>query len=131
MRLLDTTFLIDVLRKRERAHEVLESMTTAREPGATTEVNAFELFLGAYRRGRLDPARRAAVEVLLERLEVLPLNRDGAMRAAELLAKLRAEGRDLGLLDALVAGIALASGFETIVTRDEGFRVPGLRPQTY
>ena len=53
-------------------------------------------------------------------------------RAAEVLHKLRAEGRDLGLFDALVVGIALASGCDAIVTRVEGYRpIRGLRVETY
>lgn len=132
MKLLDTAFLVDVLRRREDARRAIAAMEGAGERGTTTEVNAFELILGAYHRGRLDPKRLAAVETILSRVDVLPLDRNGASRAADLLAKLRAEGKDLGLLDALIAGIALASGCETIVTRDEGFRrVPGLHVQSY
>lgn len=41
-------------------------------------------------------------------------------------------GRDIGALDALTAGIALASGYNTVVSRDDSFRrVPGLRVETY
>lgn len=132
MKLLDTTVLVDLLRRQEAAQRIVQSMEEAGERGGTTEVNAFELLLGAYRRGRLDPGRRADVERLLDRIDVLALDRRGAARAAEILSKLHADGRDIGVLDALIAGIALAYGYETIVTRDEGFhRVPGLQVQTY
>ncbi len=132
MKLLDTTILVDVLRKVEAAHSLVRDMEEAGEPALTTEVNTFELAMGAYRHGRADPRRLSEIENLLERLDVLSLNREGARRAAEVLAKARADGRDLGLLDALVAGIALVSGCDTIITRDVGFRrVPGLRTQSY
>lgn len=69
---------------------------------------------------------------LLSRFDVLPLDRAGAISAAELSAKLVTRGRALGALDALVAGIALASGYTTIVTRDTDFRrVPDLRVESY
>jgi predicted nucleic acid-binding protein len=132
VKLLDTTILVDVLREVEAAHNVVRSMEEAGEPALTTEVNAFELAMGAYRHGRADPRRLTEIENLLERLDVLSLSREGARRGADILAELRAGGRDLGLLDALVAGIALAAGCNVIVTRDEGFRhVPGLRTQSY
>jgi tRNA(fMet)-specific endonuclease VapC len=132
VKLLDTTFLVDVLRRHEAARKLILEMEAAGERGATTEVNAFELFVGTYRRGRAVSERFEGVRKILDRLEVLPLERSGAGKAAELLAKLRADGRDIGLLDALVAGIALAAGCDTIVTRDESFRrTPGLRVQTY
>lgn len=132
MRLLDTAFLVDVLRGREDARRIAEAMKVAGERGATTEVSAFELLLGVHRRGRVVADRLAAVETLLSRLDVLPLDRRGAARAADVLAKLRTQGEDIGILDALIAGIALASGYEVILTRDEAFRrVAGLRVETY
>src|SRR3972149_3864195 len=58
--------------------------------------------------------------------------RAGAIRAAELLSGLSARGRTPGVLDILVAGIALASGYDTIVTNDEGFRrIQGIKVQTH
>lgn len=132
MKLLDTAFLIDVLRKREDAGRAIAEMEETGEHGATAEVCAFELLVGVYRRGRIDPERMTGVETILSRVDVLPLDRSGAAHAAEVLTKLRAEGTDLGLLDALIAGTALAAGYDTIVTRDEAFRrVPGLKVQTY
>lgn len=132
MKLLDTTFLIDVLRKRESAGRVVAAMEAAGERGAAAEISAFELLVGVYRRGRIDRDRMAGVETVLRGVDVLPLNRAGAARAAEVLARLRAEGKDIGLLDALIAGAGLAAGCDTIVTRDEAFRrVPGLKVQTY
>lgn len=132
MRLLDTTFLVDSLRRNEGARQIILAMEEAGERGATTEVNAFELLLGAYRRGRPNARRLSEIEKLLDRLDVLPLDRAAASRAAAILSMLRTRGRDIGLLDALIAGIGLASGIDTIVTRDEGFRrVPGLQVQTY
>lgn len=132
MRLLDTTLLVDFVRRRGSAERLVREAEARGERGATTEVNAFELLMGAFPNGRAKPERVAELQRFLERLDVLPLNRAGALRAAELASKLRAEGRDPGALDVLIAGIALAAGYDTIVTRDEAFRrIPGLRVQTY
>ena len=132
MRLLDTTLLIDFVRRRESAERLVRGAEARGERCATTEVNAFELLMGAFPSGRVNPNRVAELQRFLERLDVLSLDRAGAMRAAEIASKLRAEGRDLGAFDALIAGIALAAGYDTIVTRDEAFRrVPGLHVQTY
>jgi predicted nucleic acid-binding protein len=132
MKLLDTTILVDFLRRQDPARQAVQAMEEAGERVGTTEVNAFELLLGAYASGRANPGRLAAVEKLLNRLEVIPLNRAGAVRAAQVLSALRAGGRDGGVLDALIAGITLASGYDTIVSRDEGFRrIPGLKVETY
>jgi len=107
-------------------------MEKAGERLGTTEVNAFELAVSAFPDGRRDSVKLAQVQRVLDRLDVLILDRKGALRAAELVSKLRARGRTVGVLDALVAGIALESGYNTIVTRDEDFRrIPGMKVETY
>jgi len=131
-RLLDTSFLVDHLHRREEAKRVILDMEERKERPATTEVNAFELFVGTYEEGRVNRERFAHVQQVLEGLDVLLLDRAGAVWAAELLSKLRSQGRTPGVLDILVAGIAVASGYDTIVTNDEGFRrIPGIRVQSY
>jgi len=132
VRLLDTTLLVDFMRRKPEARRVVRAMEEAGERKATTEVNAFELAEGAFPEGRLDRAKFAHVQQMLGRLDVLVLDRAGALRAAEIAARLRSDGRSVGVLDILVAGIALASGFDTIVTRDDDFRtIPGLRVESY
>lgn len=132
MKILDTTLLVDFMRRRLEARHVVEKLENTGERPATTEVNAFELAAGTYVDGRVDKVKFAQVQQTLGRLDVLVLDRAGAFKAAELLSKLRSAGRTVGALDLLVAGIALASGYDTIVTRDEDFRaIPGLRLETY
>lgn len=132
MRLLDTTVLVDFMRRRPEARRVVQEIEDAGERNVTTEVNAFEILEGAFPDGKPDRALFAHVQQVLQRMDVLDLDRAGAARAAEIAARLRAAGRNVGVLDVLVAGIALASGFDTIVTRDEDFRrIPGLKVETY
>lgn len=132
MRLLDTTVLVDFMRRRPEARRVVQEIEDAGERNVTTEVNAFEILEGAFPDGKPDRALFAHVQQVLQRMDVLDLDRAGAARAAEIAARLRAAGRSVGVLDVLVAGIALASGFDTIVTRDEDFRrIPGLKVETY
>lgn len=132
MKLLDTTLLVDFMRRRLEARQVVEKIEDAGERPATTEVNAFELAVGTFVDGRVDRVKFAQLQQTLGRLDVLVLDRAGAYKAAELHSKLRAAGRGIGALDLLVAGIALASRYDTIVTRDRAFRdIPDLRVETY
>ncbi len=132
MRLFDTTLLVDFIRRREVARTIVKEAEDGGERCATTEVNAFEILMGAFAGGRLDETKLAELQKVLNALDVLTLDRAGALKAAEIAAKLRGQGRSIGALDTLIAGIALASGYDTIVTRDEAFRrVPGLRMQGY
>lgn len=132
MRLFDTTLIVDFIRRREVARKIVKEAEDGGERCATTEVNAFEILMGAFTDGRLDKTRLAELQKVLNALDVLTLDRAGALKAAELASRLRGEGRSIGALDTLIAGIALASGCDTIVTRDDAFRrVPDLRVQAY
>jgi len=131
-RLLESTFLVDFLRRQEEARRLVERMEAEGERLFTTEINAFEVFLGAYPKGRLDHRRFAKAVGLLSRLHVLGLDRAGVIEAAEIAGSLHASGRSIGVLDILTAGIARAAGCKTIVTRDQDFRrIPGLKVETY
>jgi predicted nucleic acid-binding protein len=65
------------------------------------------------RRNRLE----AWFEAGISRIACLPWESDAGMRWAELLAKLRSEGRSMPLKDSLIAATALLHDF-TVVTRN-------------
>lgn len=131
-RVLDTSFLVDFLHRRPEAERLVREMEEKKERPATTELNAFELLAGAYEDGRVNRQHFAHIQQVLEGLDVLTLDRAGAVRAAQLLSQLRSRGHAPGVLDLLVAGVALASGYDTVVTNDEGFRrIPGIQVQSY
>ncbi len=128
---LDTAVLIDLTRDLPSA---VQAVGEALAAGAvTTEVNAFELYSGAHERGRQVPRDLAAVERILRRVDVLPLNRRASIRGAEIASLLRSRGQDVGGLDVLIAAIAMSHGINTIVTEDaDDFRrIPGLHVETY
>lgn len=109
-------------------------MLEAEEPLRTTEVGAFEIYLGVQHLGE---ARRAAEETrvkeLLDQMDVLPFERRSAIRAAEIAGTIRRHGQTVTLADLFTAAIALGHGCDTIVTRDvaDFRRVPELRVETY
>lgn len=133
MRCLDATILIDILRRVPAARTKIEELERD-GPLVTTEIGAFELYLGVERYGdrrREEEARKVAS--LLDQMDTLPFDRAGALRTAQLSWELKRRGRTIGLLDLLTAGIALGHGHDTIVTRDAGDfeRVPGVDVETY
>ena len=133
MRFLDTTFLVDILRNIPVAIEKLRGLEAA-GPLVTTEVVAYELYLGIQHIGRKRrEAEAARIEETLAQTDVLPFDRPSAIRAAELSAELRRRGHTIGILDLLIASTALAHGGEALVTRDAADfqRVPGILVETY
>ncbi|HOO54151.1 MAG TPA: type II toxin-antitoxin system VapC family toxin [Methanothrix sp.] len=125
MPILDTSFLVDLLRRREEALALLAELEGRGASLCTTPITALELYRGAFLSA--NPERSlAAAKKLLDSLAVLPLDDEAAIVFGALAARLRSEGRRIGDFDEVIAAIALARERE-IVTRDEHFReVAGL-----
>lgn len=92
---------------------------------ATTSVNAFEVFYGAYRsqkRSNVEGTRR-----LLERLDVLPFDQESSESAGETLAGLAARGEMVDYRDVMIAAIARTRGLKLVTRNREHFsRIKGL-----
>jgi len=131
MRLVDTTFLIDLLKQ---APGVDAKALLLQKEGElfTTEINVYEVFYGVYAgddvADDLEIVRR-----LIDAFTVLPLARRASLKAAEIAGVLHKRGQNIGDSDILTAGIALANGISTIVTRNIRHfeRVPGLTVESY
>lgn len=133
MKIVDTTFIIDLLRGDAgavRKAEEIDEMGGA----ATTAINIFEIAYGIYRSRHLDYDRRLSeVERLLSRMDIFPLDAKTAILAGKTLGPLSREGRTIDVLDGMIGAIALANGCDTIVTRnvDHFKRIPNLSIETY
>lgn len=84
---------------------------------ATTAINAFEVFFGAYK-SKMQSENLKETLRLLDRLNVIPLDFSSSKRAAEISAKLVAKGQPIDYRDAMIAAIALENDL-TLVTRNQ------------
>ena len=126
MKCIDTDFMIAVLRGKEDARRKMRELDEEGQQ-ATTSLNAFELFYGAYKsREKKDNLGKA--KSLLGRLDVLPLDLESSEKAGESMADLASNGEAIDFRDSLIAGISLVNGL-TLVTRNKGHfaRVKGLK----
>jgi predicted nucleic acid-binding protein len=122
--------LVGVLRGKGDAERKMRELD---EEGrqATTAVNAFELFYGAYksRENNINVQRTAS---LLDRLDVLPLDLESSEKAGEALASLASAGEAIDFRDALIAGISLVNGLSLVTRNKEHFaRVKGLKVEQW
>lgn len=117
----DTDVLIDFLRDSEPAAGRI-AFEIERGQLATTAVTRFELLAGV----RTDREQQL-VTTLLEALATLPLDAQGADRAAEVRRNLEVEGAGIGMADSLIAGIVLHHDSILLTRNRRHFeRVPGL-----
>jgi len=113
---LDTDFLVALLRGDADARERAEKMDEEEVRKATTPVNAFELFLGAYLSERRD-ANLTVTRELISNLELLEFDLRSCEKAGSIAAGLRSRGEPIGVRDSMIAGIA-SSFEETLLTRN-------------
>jgi predicted nucleic acid-binding protein len=122
LRILDTNFLTDYLHGQRNARSAVDKFL---EEGsiATTILNIFELYTGAYR--SRNPAKKInEIMQLMESIDVIILNQNSAKQAglimSGLLEKKAIFRQDDVAIDVLVAGIAKATG-AVVVTKDKDF----------
>jgi hypothetical protein len=130
MPVLDTSFIVDLLRGREEAHQKLAEMEAKEILLSTTGINVLELYRGAYL-SRKTHQNLEEIKKLLECFQVLELEESVYEVFASLSARLLSEGKTIGVSDELIAAIILCHDGK-IVTRDNHFKeVPGLEVVGY
>ncbi len=137
MILVDSTFLIDSLRKKPIVREFLKTNPT--EILFTTEINVFELYLGLYSSKKLAKdltlfeKRKKRLEELILKFQILPLGRGEAIEATKILGKLYRTGNPIEFRDGLIAGIAISNGIKKLLTRnvDHFDRIEGIEVLSY
>ena len=133
---LDTSILIDVLRRRSRFHQrALEKLDDLRVRGeilTTTRFAVAEIYVGL-ELSNSKQRDQADVDLLLAGLEVL----DFSGFSARLFARIRAEqhrtGRIADDMDTLIAATSLAGGHALLITRNPSHfsGIPGLMVESY
>ena len=128
MKVLDSTFLIDILRKREETEEILNS----NDELFTTQINMYEIIEGFFSE-TISTRNKVVIRELFESIKVLPLNDMSIIKAAEIHATLSKQGDMVDDLDCLIAGIALANNISTIVTKNVKHfeRIDGIKVESY
>lgn len=106
--IVDTDILIDLLRKKDYALSLIKKLEEGVEL-ATSAINAFELYRGAYK-SRNQEKNLASVKGLLNSLRILNTDEDSMEIAGKITASLERAGNMMDIRDLLIASIALVNG---------------------
>ena len=131
MKFLDTSFLIDIIRKNPLAKTILNELE---EEGShvTNTIVIHEFLVGGY--GAKNSKKELIMRrKLLQKLIILPYDLKAAEESAKIENKLRIKGKLIGGADILIAGTMIANKISTIITRNsEHFdRVPEIKTISY
>jgi predicted nucleic acid-binding protein len=122
--------LIAILRGKQEAHDLVFEIE--QEPkAATTSINAFVVFYGAFK-FQMKSQNLKEAEKLLDSLEIMPMGLSSVRKAAEISDMLAEKGEPIDFRDAMVAGMAIVNDL-TLVSRNKAHfgRVKELKYQTW
>ena len=123
---LDSDFLIDLLRNKQEAVNWIKEHER-RDILATTIVNIFELYAGAYKTNESDK-KVLAIKELSERLKILSFKIKCAEEAGRQNALLEKEGNAIEKRDLFIGTIAFTEGFALKTNNKRHFeRIKGLQ----
>ena len=128
MKVLDTTFLIDLLRGQKDTAKIMDS----NEPLLTTQINMYEVIRGMFIRN-VSEEKYLQISEFFDQIRLLSLDDNSIIKSAEISSGLLKNGQFIGDADCLTAGIALSNGVTTVVTRNvEHFkRIKGIKVESY
>jgi len=114
---LDTSILVDLIRMKNPQKSVdLFNIIKGGRTGYISIITVSELSAGAYRSTLRDAIQKT--NDLVTYFKVINLDEKIAWEAGKIYADLKNSGKEIELLDCLIAATAQESGFNTIVTRN-------------
>jgi predicted nucleic acid-binding protein len=119
--LLDTSVLIDILRRRNHRREFVADLLRAGHTLSTTVLNVAEVYAG------MRPGEEAHTEGLLAGLHLYALNESSARLAGKLKNVWSRKGRTLTLADAIVAAVAMEQQCQLLTDNHKDFPMPELQ----
>ena len=128
MKLLDTTFLIDLLNGDKSTIKIAKE----NEQLLTTQINMYEVIRGIFLRDNPTSGLLKATE-MFENIRILQLDNNAIIKAAEIFADLTKKGKMIADNDCITAGIALSNNVNKIVTKNiKHFkRIKGIKVENY
>ncbi len=132
MKLLDTTFLIDMIKGMTSGGKKLVKDLDVSGPHCTTSINAHEFLVGAYGSSNLEREMKLRKD-LIRKLIILNYDLECTEISAKIEADQRSKGEFIGRADIMIASIMLKNGLKEIVTRNHKHfsKIPNIIIETY
>lgn len=128
--LLDTDFLVDILRKKKEALVKLEEFLQSPDNLYITHINLCELYKGAYKSEKVHK-NLADIDQLLNFVDVLPFTKTADQQFGKLYTDLEKKGELIGEMDVLIASIALDHGVAIVTGNEDHYRKTGVAIVNY
>ena len=118
--ILDSTIIIGLLRNKLNDVQLVRKIETEAEI-ATTTINAFEIYFGAYKSRNVE-RNLASAKGFLSTIKLLPFDDNCAELAGQILAELESKGKTLDYRDLFIGCITLLNGYTLITYNKKHFQ---------
>ncbi len=118
MKCLDTSVIIDLLRNKKEAVEKVKSI--GEDAILTTRINIFEVLFGIFvKRGKDSQKFSEGITSLMSKVKILELDEVSCIQSAKIKSNLVLHRKEIEDADCFIAGIMLANGCDTIITKNK------------
>jgi predicted nucleic acid-binding protein len=119
--LLDTNVIVDVLRRRNDAHLLIEGLLNQGKPLASCPITLTEVYAG------MRPHEEKPTRAFMKSLVFLPVTEEIAEHAGLLKARYAKQGKVLSVQDTTIAAVAIAYRCTLITENIKDFPMPELQ----
>ncbi|MBU4221506.1 MAG: type II toxin-antitoxin system VapC family toxin [Euryarchaeota archaeon] len=116
---VDSDILIDLLREKDEAVKKIKELEKNEEL-ATTDINVFELYYGAYKSNKKDK-NLSSTRGLLKNLTLLHTTEEAMETGGRIYSDMKAKGKSIDIRDVLIAAITLQNGASLLTRNREHF----------
>jgi len=116
---VDSDILIDLLREKDEAVKKIKELEKNEEL-ATTDINVFELYYGAYKSNKKDK-NLSSTRGLMKNLTLLHTTEEAMETGGRIYSDMKAKGKSIDIRDVLIAAITLQNGASLLTRNREHF----------
>ncbi|MDP2846190.1 MAG: type II toxin-antitoxin system VapC family toxin [Candidatus Methanoperedens sp.] len=116
---VDSDILIDLLREKDDAVKKIKELEK-NEDLATTDINVFELYFGAYNSNKKDK-NLSSTRGLLKNMTLLHTTEEAMEIGGRIYSDMKAKGKSIDIRDVLIAAITLQNGASLLTRNREHF----------
>ncbi len=128
--ILDTSFIIDLLKNKSAALSKAQALEKTSTPLRTTTISVFELWQGL--EDMQNKEKKDRIERFLSSIGLLSFDLASAKIAGTIFSGLERKGETIEAEDCMIAGITLVHGDAILTRNNKHFeRIKGIKVETY
>lgn len=130
MKILDSNFIIAILKEDTEALAKIKELEEDRDVIATTVFNEQEVLFGVLNSKKMNDYKTTME--FLDTMTIIPYERRSVAATVRIQLELKSRGHSIGTMDELIAGICLSYGASIVTRNDEHFsRIPRLKVEKW